>query len=240
MKTCALCLEERKLCKSHVVPDFIFKRLKEMDGCFHVYRESARGFKTFGRTFTQKLLCSDCENLFSKWESYASLFFGDKIQLSGKKRGSHLELGGADYKKLKLFYMSLLWRFAITTNPWMQSHDLGPHKERLRELLIAEDPAEPWRYGCTLMAVLANNQHVPDLIVPPSKVRVDGHWCTRLVVGGFILVYLVSSHPPNAHRQSMFLQRNGTFLFSRHELFDVPFLAEIVHSAVKHENERAD
>lgn len=235
MKTCALCLEEKKLCNSHIVPEFIFKRLKEGEGCFHVYRESAKGFTTFGRTFTEKLLCQECESLFSKWETYASLFFSDQIQLSGKPKGNHLVLSGVDYEKLKLFYMSLLWRFSITRNPWLKGHDLGPHKEKLRKLLIASDPAEPWRYGCTIIAVKVDDEHVPDLLVPPTKAKIDGHWFTRLVINGFILAYITSSHPPDKRLQSMFLQRDGSFLFVRNELFDIPFLSGIALSAATHD-----
>lgn len=133
--------------------------------------------------------------------------------------------------------MSLLWRFSITTNPWLKGHDIGPHAEKLRKLLLVSDPAEPWRYGSMIMAVLVNKEHVPALMVPPTKTKIEGHWCTRLVVGGFLLNYIVSSHPPSANFKNVLLQEDGTFLFSKHELLDIPFLAEIAMAAASHEQE---
>src|SRR5437868_6114356 len=82
-------------------------------------------------------------------------------------------------------FMSLLWRFAVTTNPWLKGANVGPHAERLRRLLLKSDPVEPWRYGCLITVVLDDRVHLPDLIVPPSLCRVEGHYCHRLVVGGF-------------------------------------------------------
>jgi hypothetical protein len=228
---CALCRENRTLCNSHIVPDFLFSNLKKKDGYFFAFRGTKNGdsneFRKFHRTFAEKLLCSDCETLFSKWESYASLFFTDKVPLKGYAKGEYLVLDGADYRKMKLFFMSLLWRFGVSNNPWMKGCDLGPHSEKLRLLLLDSEPAEPWRYGCTITAVLVGKVHQPDLIVPPSRCRVDGHWFVRLVVGGFLLSYLVTSHKPRAEREALVMQENGAFLLSRFELPKIPFLAEL-------------
>jgi hypothetical protein len=232
---CALCLQDRKLCNSHIVPDFIFKRLKEEEGCFYVFRSSSNRFKSFGKTFSEKLLCSECETLFSKWEGYAKKFFSDEIQLSGYARGNHFVLSGADYAKMTLFFMSLLWRFSVSTNPWMKGCSIGPHSERLRKHLLASDPLESWRYGCTLTAVMVDKIHVPDLIVPPSEVRVDGHRCVRLVVGGYLLTYFVSSHRPSEGHRNIVMQEDGQFILSRFELFEIPFLAEIAAAAARQE-----
>jgi len=231
---CALCLEDRKLCNSHIVPEFIFKRLKEEEGCFYVFRSSTNRFKSFGKTFSEKLLCSQCETLFSKWEGYAKQFFADEIPLSGYARGDHFVLSGADYPRMKLFFMSLLWRFSVSTNPWMKGCSIGPHSERLRKHLLESDPLEPWRYGCTLTAVMVDRVHVPDLIAPPSAVRVDGHRCIRLVVGGYLLAYFVSGHMPSETHQKVVMQADGRFILSRHDMFEMPFLAEIAAAAARH------
>ncbi len=230
---CALCLEDRKLCNSHIVPDFIFKRLKEDEGCFYVFRNSTNSFKRFGKTFSEKLLCAQCESQFSKWEGYAKQFFSDEIPLSGYAEGKHFVLSGADYPKMKLFFMSLLWRFAVSTNPWMKGCSIGPHAEKLRRFLLNSDPVESWRYGCMITALLVDKVHVPGLIVPPSQVRVDGQRGIRLVVGGYLLTYFVSNHRPSEGHQTILMREDGRFILSRFELFDIPFLAGVAAAAAR-------
>jgi len=234
---CALCLEGRKLCNSHIVPDFLFRRLQEKERSFYVFSASGEERRTFHKTFSEKLLCSDCETRFSQWESYAAQFFSDKIPLTGRPQGRHLALSGVDYTPMKLFFMSLLWRFAVTTNPWLKGCDLGVHKERLRLRLLASDAAEPWRYGCSITAITVDGTHLPDLIVPPSVCRVDGHFCHRLIVGGYILAYFVTSHEPKAPIRSIVFQEDGRFILSRSELHDIPFLREVVAKAVFHKSD---
>jgi hypothetical protein len=136
---CALCLEDRKLCNSHIVPDFLFRRLREEERTFYVFSGDTEKRRAFRKTFSEKLLCTNCETHFSRWESYAAQFFSDRIPLTGGPEGRHLALSGVDYPLMKLFFMSLLWRFAVTTNPWFKGCDLGSHRERLRLLLLASN-----------------------------------------------------------------------------------------------------
>lgn len=73
---CALCPNEDKLKESHIIPKFIFRWLK---------KTSVTGFLRNGITPNQRsqdgykiyLLCGDCEELFSKWET----LFNKKIFL---------------------------------------------------------------------------------------------------------------------------------------------------------------
>ena len=64
---CALCLNDRDLCDSHIYPKFTYKRMKEEDG------ERFRAFSTSGGNsegqivqdgFKEKLLCKECEDRF--------------------------------------------------------------------------------------------------------------------------------------------------------------------------------
>lgn len=130
---CALCLESRKLCNSHIVPRFIFDRLREEDGTFFVVSTGEEEPRRFHRTFSEKLLCSPCEERLSRWEGYASRVFSGGVPLTGVRHGKALYLKGIDYSNFKLFLMSLLWRFSVTQNPWLGRCDIGPHSERLRK-----------------------------------------------------------------------------------------------------------
>jgi hypothetical protein len=221
---CALCLQDRTLCNSHIVPQFIFKHVQGDDGEFFVVKTGEEPPSTFYKSFSEKLLCEGCETLFSRWEHYASQFFYGGMPLSGERRGDVIEMQGLDYAMMKLFFMSLLWRFGITSNPWFKGTRLGPHSDRLRSLLLASDPSEPWRYGCLLTAVMHNGTHMSGFITRPDACRFEGHWCQRVVVGGFLLSYFVTSHEPSHPGTKAVLQRNGRFFMHVKDIRQISFL----------------
>lgn len=225
---CALCLQDRKLCNSHIVPDFMFRKLQGADRAFYRLSTKAGKPKKFFKTFAEKLLCVECEQKFSKWEDYGKRFLNSEIPLEGRhisKNATHLH--GADYAQLKLFLMSLLWRFGVARNPDFAGCDLGPHKERLRQLLLTSDPAEPWRYGCHITGVLVDGEHLQDMILPPSPIRMNGRRCYRLAIGGFVFAFYVTSHPLEPNLNALVLQNTGEFILGRFELRDIPFLADV-------------
>jgi len=73
-ETCALCLKEKLLRDSHIIPKFVGKWLKEEGTGF--LASAADGSKRVQDLGTKKLLCEDCEQKFSKIEnSFASNIF---------------------------------------------------------------------------------------------------------------------------------------------------------------------
>ena len=230
--TCALCFKEKKLSNSHIVPDFIFKTLYGDKHEFYVVNAVEKP-KRYHRTFAEKLLCQSCEAHFAKWESYAKGFFYGGMPLDWERWGSHFKISGVDYAPMKLFLMSLLWRFAATSIPCLQGLDLGPHKEHLRNLLLASDPVESWRYGCTIVAVANKRKHTHDLIVPPWSIRLSRERWHNVVVGGFLLSYYGSSHPSGNNAGAAMLQESGELILSPREISQIPYLVEMNRALVK-------
>jgi hypothetical protein len=63
---CALCLEEKELQLSHIIPKFVFNYLKESaPGGLRSYRTPNLRIQDGEKEY---LLCRDCEQLFSSWE----------------------------------------------------------------------------------------------------------------------------------------------------------------------------
>jgi hypothetical protein len=104
-----------------------------------------------GVTLTvQKLLCSQCDAKFGKWESYArDLLYrrgqGPDIQKRELGESIKAQLGIRntnvkyfrdlrqvliDYKTFKLFELSLLWRAGLETKSWGRKVKLGSDRGR--------------------------------------------------------------------------------------------------------------
>jgi hypothetical protein len=98
--------------------------------------------RIFQKGSREKLLCDQCEQRLSRYESYASdVFFGNAATEPAPTR-TGLLFTGVLYKPLKLFFMSLLWRLGTTSIPELKGAELGPHQERIRSLIAADDPAD--------------------------------------------------------------------------------------------------
>jgi hypothetical protein len=84
----------------------------------------------------EPLLCYDCEQKSSAFEDYAKRFFygsSDPIRLSLPLLPDPVFT--ADYKKMKLFQLSILWRAAEATGEFFSAVILPTHhRERLRQM----------------------------------------------------------------------------------------------------------
>ncbi len=102
---CALCLEDRKLHKSHIIPAFVARHLKDTSATGYLI--SAESNARVQGLPTDQLLCSECEQRFSLWEKEFSSQYFPKIQAD--------PYSGFDYgPSLLKFAVSLSWRVLIT------------------------------------------------------------------------------------------------------------------------------
>jgi hypothetical protein len=180
--------------------------------------------KLFQKGLREKLLCDRCEQQLSEYEDYASkVFFGNATT-----RPTRCETGlmffQLEYKPLKLFFMSLLWRFSITTLDHYKGMELGPHRESLRKLILSDDPADYLTFPSMITAVMFRNHHVPDIIVPPARTRFEGGRVWIFVIAGFLFHFFVSNQSPPAKMASGFLQENGTLLLNISDIRELPSL----------------
>lgn len=192
--TCALCRKNAALRDSHIIPEFLYTALYDEKHRFHVLSDQDRSrYKQSG--LYEKLLCGDCEQRFSVHERYVSLLLRGGLPLECEPQGQVLVFRGVDYKALRMFQLSILWRAAVSASAFFKSVALGKHEERLRSLLLRDDPGHPWQYGCVMFTLLHERRVQQDLIYPPIRVRVSEVPCYRFIFGGFAWLYFVASHP---------------------------------------------
>ena len=207
---CALCLKDRPLRLSHIIPEFLYAPLyddKHRLQIISVLPDEGNQLRQKGER--ERLLCEECETLLSKNERYASLLLTGRLPVV-RNRDEHLiSLSGVDYRQFKLFQLSILWRAGVSTLPFFERVQLGPHAERLRTLIFAEDPGPPAHYGCIMQALTTSDGTAPALIMQPTKVRNQGQFTYKFFLGGMVWVYFVSSNPPPSPFPLCVLQESG-------------------------------
>lgn len=159
VKICMLCLAEKELVKkSHIFSEFLYtdfydEKHKMLSFAPQSLNEkNARINRVSSGEYEQNLLCSDCEIILSKYESYArKVLLGGNLSNQGKliynyfksKEGIEFtKISNINYSNFKLFILSLVWRASISNRPLFREVKLPNLKENLRRMLFESDPGE--------------------------------------------------------------------------------------------------
>lgn len=102
---CRLCNKENYLIESHIIPKFVTNWIKETSAT-RFLRQAINPNKRIQDSTKRKLLCSDCEHIFSKYENYfaKNIFYP---YLNGKIQTFQYNVN------LKKFIVSTCWRVLI-------------------------------------------------------------------------------------------------------------------------------
>lgn len=225
--TCALCGGSSPLKESHVISKYLWKlsgligHQKKFEAtCLNDGRLSLKhqqdGFKEY-------LLCENCEQRRAKVEDISRRSLFGKIR-NLNFQGNSAIISGLDYKSLKLNSMYQLWMMGVSEHPFYANVYLGPHLTRLGELLLNDDPGEPWQYGTTVSSLGGNDPNYTGIFSQPEKTRIFNHNLYRYVIAGFHHFTYVTSHPPAAGFQKLFLQKDGSVPIFRSNFRDYPDL----------------
>lgn len=160
---CALCGQDRKLVEAHVIPRS-FHRIDPTD------RKPTRLVTNAAGRYTRKLpkgiydpaiVCEECERRFSPWDDYAAELFlqsWDTFQrIQRQKEDIGFSLPSYDYSRLKLFFLSVLWRAGVSGHEMFEKVTLGPHAAKLREAILTGEPGDRQYYGVVLQAFDSTN-----------------------------------------------------------------------------------
>jgi len=139
---CKLCNEYKKLVKAHIIPQsfhlstFDNGEMPRIKGDKYNNKRSSTGIYDY-------MLCSDCESIFSPWDDYAYDFLTSPIPqdaIIGCDNISYAyQVNNFNYEKLKLFFLSFLWRASVTQHPCFNNIQLGKYEKILRKMILTKD-----------------------------------------------------------------------------------------------------
>lgn len=229
---CALCLETRELRESHIIPEFMFRSMYDEVHRYHVLSDKYPN-KFAQKGLRQELLCDGCEQRLGRHERYVSLLMSGGIPLQVEPRESFIVFRGVDYKALRMFQLSVLWRASICTLDFFSQVSLGPHDERIRQLLVNDDPGQPWQYGCLMFSLVHDGAVVEDLMVQPTEVRLDGVPCYRFVFGGHFWLYFVAKHQHPRKIEAVSLDVSGELRIRRKNIAEIKYITDFGSALAK-------
>lgn len=196
MDQCRLCEEQKELRKSHIIPAFIYKmvRSKELNNRFLELSSAPERKKEYIQQseIRERLLCENCEQKIGGLEKYAkeTLFMKHKVSFAEQ---DHIDIfKNFEYEKLKLFFLSILWRMSIAKDDMFSDVSLGPHEKRIQEMLLFRKTISTWDYPVFAVYPLFNGSKHEDMILAPSSIKINSHRLYRFVVGG-VCVFIATN-----------------------------------------------
>lgn len=219
---CRLCDVEKPLRESHIIPRFFYKPMEwnEKNFRYQILRTHSDNIITDQGGIKERLLCEDCEQIFSRFENYINRTLYGGIELTFRNLSNRRWLiSGLHYNKFKLFQLSILWRASVSSQEFFESVRLGvKHETQIRQMLLNQDPGPPEKYACILVAVIFEGNAIDDFMLNPTCVKHEGHRVCRFLFGGFAWAYFISSHSiPDKVRQSA-INQDGEMIVSALEI----------------------
>lgn len=153
---CKLTGEEGEGVRAHIIPRSFYnidpeeklpsKILTNVEGQYA--RRSHVGI------YDSEIVTDQGERLFSPWDDYAKELLIDRRQeqtvmmRSGEAIG--FEQKEFDFERLKLFFLSVLWRASVTSQPFFYGVNLGPHEAIIRDILLRSSVNDSDGYDVTI------------------------------------------------------------------------------------------
>ncbi len=214
---CKLCLQQRELRNSHIIPELLYKATyDEKHRAIDVNVDMSQ-VKFSQKGLRERLLCSVCEGHLNILETYfANIWYGKDVTPQGlvdlKSGTFSLQV---DYANFKLFHLSILWRASVSTLSYFSRVDLGPYEEGIRQMVLTLNPGDEHQYGVEGWVLLDDERNVVhDVIHFPRKIKSGLYTAYMCMFGGCRWFYFIARPGikiPNC------LKSNGTLtLFLEH------------------------
>lgn len=223
MPKCSLCLSEVKsLVKSHIYPRALNQREGQAASTLAVVARNARPQKSPTGVY-ERFLCQSCEDSFNPCDTHFVNFVRDV-----ENREQRLDQRFEDPlawifpeelarpRLLRLFANSLLLRAHLTSQPFFRKVQLGPHYERLRALVLSDDPGGDDEFAVLLIRQKGVTGQIAN---EPTTIKQGGVNAYCLAPPGLRLVVKVDKRPfPALYREYQIRLEQPVFAIRRHQV----------------------
>lgn len=225
MAICKLCLKENvKLSESHIIPESLYKSIYEENHRLKILSTIEDFTKKFGyKGIKERLLCDECEKLLNEnYEKYGRFALNNmKMEMINVDKR---KVVGLDYKKFKLFLLSILWRASVSKHLAFKDVSLGPHEEKIRKMILNNDAGEYDKYGIFFIEMITDGKRNIEFIACPTKMKINGTTIYKGIWGGFMWLYFISPHGFKDFKEFILMKEDGTALISRKSLMEIEYI----------------
>jgi hypothetical protein len=232
MPICALCRAERKLSRSHIIPEALYRQIYDAKRRMYRFHRDKLSRPTFvQKGLTQHLLCDECEHLINdRYEKpFIKYWLGTPALPKNPPIKGFVNLADIDYPTFKLFHLSVLWRAGVCKLEAFSPVNLGPFELIFREMLLAGDPG-PDTF-VQIFAVVLTDPRDGSLhtrtVMYPGDYRFEGRRMYVTAFGGAGWHYIVSKQPTDTLKPCALTQAGTMILPTFDMIHDFRFLGRM-------------
>jgi hypothetical protein len=227
---CQFCGKQATLVKSHIIPEGLYWGLggdiveSDITSNGKVYKAqgdkhgSPKVLSRFENKFAKRrpngfwdrFLCHAHEEQFNEWDTYAIFVLRDMEPQVFPGGWLYERL---DYSRLKLFFISLLWRAHATSNNFFEGVHLHEHHaEQLKFLIEKRNPGSAKDFPIMLWR---SDEIIAKAIIAPYFEERQGTSFLRLYLPGYMALIKVDHHPLSAPLNAFALSSSGSWVVRR-------------------------
>jgi hypothetical protein len=185
------------------------------------------------REYREHLLCKDCESKFNTYETYVSNVLYNFKKFFNQE-GDVVTVYNVDYKKFKLFQLSMLWRCSVTSIPVFENGKIPEkHEDIIRKMLIDENPGEEFEYSCRLFGLLLRNKLETQFMMNPGFMNVNNLLIVYHTFGGFRWHFVVDNEQTDIPESTYSLKKSNELIYKLIDMTEIPDINDIMFKHVK-------
>lgn len=220
---CALCDRAAPLLRSHIIPEHLYSHLYSLESGVRILNQisgdvtdpESNSVKWLQKGIWERLLCERCEqHINDDGEKYAAVnFIAHPTRL---ENSTEILYKGLDYKSMKLYFMSILWRMARSEDAMFSLISLSRSTERnLRRAILSSLPGDENFFPCFVAEDVS--PHLKNLIWQPRVLLERGFGNTRVPMVELLANgqrWMIQAHPeariPRTGQWNSGMCRDGT------------------------------
>lgn len=210
---CKLCNQDHKLIKAHVIPESFFRPLRAEEKSPLLISAGNYIKRAPIGVYDKTILCEACEKRFGTWDDYAqSLLLQDFQNAHTLKNGNDIYgyvFDNFDYDKLKLFFISVLWRASISTLKFYENVQLNVFEEVAKDHIQNNNPGTIDDFS--VMLAYFDELEGRRIILNPQQTRIENVNYYQFYLTGFIAYIKVDKRQTLGH-QRKFIMSQGSEL----------------------------
>ena len=225
--------------KAHIIPKSFYdfgEGKHQPSKLIHIAGENSRISKLQIGEYDQTIVTKEGEAFFGACDDYAHKCLVRKGQ-EGKlyHNGNDplcIEIDEFDYHKLKMFFISLLWRASVSSRSLFRRVRTGPHENPLRRHILRQDPGTEQDYA-VVIGIHRDTPDYGDPMIEPTLMRDEegGFNYYKFSLGHLIACIKVDTQPYKGSWED-FVLRDGSPL--RFIILD-EFRGTSLYNNIKHE-----
>lgn len=213
---CKLTSAEGKGIKAHIIPKS-FCAIDSNERKLTKIFTNAKGHYTERSPlgiYDNGIVTEEGERVFSVWDDYAAeLLIERKSSFEPLIHHGEVvafQIPRYEYKKLKLFFLSVLWRASVSTKPFFKNVGLGPHEAKIKEALLESNPKDSDWFSVSIAKWSGHPEGAG--MMNPYRTRFEGLNYYVVYLGHYIAYYKVDKRIPCTELQEIQLRENSPLI----------------------------